>query len=72
MNKESYQRLILDDIEWLEKNTRDTLEFRHIIEVLKNSISENYPQFDDKDNTEEWSKEKWKAFYFAVKPFLNE
>lgn len=71
MNKESYTRLVKENISWLLDNTDDSLERRHIIDILNNSINTNYPRFDDKDNTEEWSKEKWKAFYYAVKPFMN-
>ncbi len=71
MNKESYSRLIKENISWLLKNTEDSLERRHIIDILNNSVNMNYPKFEDKDNPKEWSKEKWEAFYYAVKPFMN-
>ena len=37
INRTSYEKLIAEDIEWLEINTEDSLERRHIIDVLKAS-----------------------------------
>ena len=43
LNKLGYKQLIDEDILWLEKNTPDTLERRHIIMVLRDSIDMYYP-----------------------------
>jgi hypothetical protein len=43
LNKEGYAQLIEEDIEWLENNTSDTLERKHIIMVLEQSIDTYYP-----------------------------
>ena len=42
LNKEFYEKLINEDIEWLEENTNDCLERKHIIIVLKDSIERIY------------------------------
>ena len=41
INKEAYQKLIDDDIEWLLKQPR-SLERDHIVSVLKNSVERLY------------------------------
>ena len=41
INKEAYQKLIDDDIEWLLKQLR-SLERDHIVSVLKNSVERIY------------------------------
>ena len=35
-----YEELIIEDIEWLQKNTKSSLEQRHIISVLNDSARE--------------------------------
>ena len=54
INKEAYQKLITEDIEWLLKETERTLERDHIIEVLESSVSKYYPEFS-KDKMREKS-----------------
>jgi len=44
MNRKEYERLIEEDIKWLRENTKPQLERDHIIEVLKDSINQYYPQ----------------------------
>ena len=46
VNREAYQKLIDEDIEWLLKQPR-TLERDHIVSVLKNSVERLY----EKENT---------------------
>ena len=41
VNREAYQKLIDEDIEWLMKQPR-TLERDHIVSVLKNSVDRLY------------------------------
>ena len=41
VNREAYQKLIDEDIEWLLKQPR-SLERDHIISVLKNSVERLY------------------------------
>lgn len=42
ITKESYKRLIDGDIEWLEKNTKESPERTHIVSVLKRSVELEY------------------------------
>lgn len=44
LTKDAYVRLVDEDIAWLEANTGDTLEQDHIIQVLKWSVGELYPE----------------------------
>ena len=46
MNKESYQKLIDEDLEWLNKQPR-TLERIHIADIVKESIDFYYPKQAD-------------------------
>ena len=41
VNREAYQKLIDEDIEWLMKQPRN-LERDHIVSVLKNSVERIY------------------------------
>ena len=41
VNREAYQKLIDEDIEWLMKQPR-SLERDHIVSVLKNSVKRIY------------------------------
>ena len=41
VNREAYQKLIDEDIEWILKQPR-TLERDHIVSVLKNSVERLY------------------------------
>ena len=41
VNREAYQKLIDEDIEWLMKQPR-SLEHDHIVSVLKNSVERLY------------------------------
>ena len=41
VNREAYQKLIDEDIEWVIKQPR-TLERDHIVSVLKNSVERLY------------------------------
>ena len=41
VNREAYQKLIDEDVEWLLKQPR-TLERDHIVSVLKNSVERLY------------------------------
>jgi len=66
INKESYQKLIKEDIEWLLKNTERDLERDHIIDVLLNSIDDKYPYEDSYD--EEFKKWKYDTI---SKPILD-
>lgn len=43
INKSAYEKLIKEDIEWLLSNTKDSLERRHIVEVLNYSSERLYP-----------------------------
>jgi len=43
MNKESYQKLIDEDLEWLNQQPR-TLERMHIADIVKESIDFHYPK----------------------------
>ena len=47
INKEAYQKLITEDIEWLLKETERSLERDHIIEVLESSVSKYCPEFPE-------------------------
>ena len=42
VNKQTYKKLIEEDIKWLSENTKHNLEYSHIIEVLKDSIDRIY------------------------------
>ena len=42
INKSAYEKLIKEDIEWLLSNTKDSLERRHIVEVLNYSPERLY------------------------------
>lgn len=42
LTREAYEELINQDIEWLVKNTDQSLERDHIIEVLKDSVDIYY------------------------------
>lgn len=42
LNKDSCEKLINEDITWLIKNTKNCLEQKHIIQILKNLIGEHY------------------------------
>lgn len=41
LNQHAYSKLIEEDIAWLEANTNDSLERRHIIDVLR-WVEKNY------------------------------
>jgi hypothetical protein len=43
LNRDAYQKLIDEDIAWVEKNER-TLERDHVIEVLRWSVGQLYPK----------------------------
>lgn len=40
LNKETYEKMILEDIEWLENIPGNSLEKRHIVIVLQQSIKD--------------------------------
>ena len=42
VNKETYEKLIVEDIKWLLAGTEDCLERKHIIDVLNASIDIYY------------------------------
>lgn len=42
INKKCYKKIIQEDIDWLEENTNDCLDRRHIIFVLKDSVEYYY------------------------------
>lgn len=42
LTRESYTKLIYQDIDWLIQNTRSGIERAHIIQVLKDSINLYY------------------------------
>jgi hypothetical protein len=46
MTKEAYSKLIQQDLEWLNQQylCKESLEYRHIIEILKDSIKQYYPE----------------------------
>jgi len=44
MNRSSFERLVQEDIDWLESTTTDTLERRHILEILKKITSLEYDE----------------------------
>lgn len=43
LTKSSYETLIQQNIDWLEANSTDCLERKHIIECLKASVNHEYP-----------------------------
>lgn len=43
MNKESYEKLIQEDLEWLAKMPH-SLEKMHIEAIVRASIKQNYPE----------------------------
>ena len=43
LNKWAYEQLITENIVWLLENTDDTLERRHILDVLQDSVQRLYP-----------------------------
>lgn len=43
MNRDHYKIIIMQDIEWLKEYTNSSIEHRHIIDVLKESIDLLYP-----------------------------
>jgi hypothetical protein len=47
VNKPTYEQLIQEDINWLTKNTEDTLERRHIIAIVKDSVNSYYTPAGD-------------------------
>ena len=51
LNKNAYEQLIQEDIDWLEKHTEDTLEQNHIIAVLKDSVRFYYPAMETRGFT---------------------
>lgn len=42
LTRESYEKLIDQDIEWLTNNTAPSLERDHIIDILKDSVNLYY------------------------------
>lgn len=64
LNKESYRKLINQDIDWLKQNTQSCLERDHIIDVLKKSVNMYYGEPEKKDTTinkANLRKLSWKA-----------
>ena len=61
--RHSYVQLIKENIEWLLSNTPDSLERKHIIAVLLDSIDKNYPK-EERSLREflEWIEEKSKEW----------
>ena len=53
LTKDAYQKLIEENIEWLENNTEDCCERRHTIQILKQSIEESYVE-DKECRCKEW------------------
>jgi len=49
LNRWAYQKLVDEDIQWLLNKTtaKDTLEGRHIIEIVKHSVSTYYDKCSD-------------------------
>lgn len=43
LTKCAYERLVLEDTAWLIENTDDTLERRHILDILRDSVQRLYP-----------------------------
>jgi hypothetical protein len=43
LNREAYQKLIDEDVAWLEQQPR-TLERDHVIAVLRASVDHEYPR----------------------------
>ena len=48
INRESYEKLIVEDLEWLKNNAPESLERTHIVKVLVASINLIYGE-DKKD-----------------------
>lgn len=44
MNKEAYREMVNEDIQFLVKHAPDTLERRHIVEILRASIESEYDE----------------------------
>ena len=63
LSKEAYQKLIFEDINWIMSQP-DSLEARHVITVLQNSLTTEYPNNDTeaehKKAMQEQRKEIWR------------
>lgn len=49
VNKETYEKIIREDLQWIIKNTNPDLEQKHIISVLNWSVTQLYP--DNQEST---------------------
>jgi len=47
LTQDAYRKLIHEDIRWLVDNTEDTLERRHICDVLWDSVTTLYGEHRD-------------------------